>query len=213
MRRGAFVTLEGGEGVGKSTNAAFVAGILRERGLAVVTTREPGGTELGEQIRAWVLHGEHGALSAEVETLLMFAARSAHLDHVIRPALAAGSWVVCDRFTDATWAYQGGGRGADRRLLEQLTATVQRDTAPDLTLLLDAPLEVAAERQAGRAPDHFERESQAFFARVRETYLERAAREPARFALIDAAQPIAAVQAQIRARLESFAQSFEGPRQ
>ena len=206
--RGAFVTLEGGEGVGKSTNLALVVAHLESRGVEVVATREPGGTPLGETIRAWILDGEHGALSAEVEALLMFAARARHLDTVIRPALAAGKWVVCDRFTDATFAYQGGGRGADIGLLDALETGVQRGLEPDLTLLLDAPLDVGRGRIAERTPDHFEREQAPFFERVRRAYLERAQREPKRIKVIDAAGTLDQVQAAIIRELDILLESF-----
>ena len=164
---GAFITLEGLEGVGKSTCVQAVEDALAAAGHDVVVTREPGGTALGEKIREWVLEGDHRALSAETEALLMFAARAHHLDDVIRPALAEGRWVVCDRFTDATIAYQGGGRRADRGWLDALKAGVQRGLEPDLTLLLDAPVEVGLARISDRDPDHFEREDRAFFERVR----------------------------------------------
>ena len=206
--RGAFVTLEGGEGVGKSTNLALVVAHLEARGVGVVATREPGGTPLGETIRAWILDGEHGALSAEVEALLMFAARARHLDTVIRPALAAGKWVVCDRFTDATFAYQGGGRGADIRLLDALETGVQRGLEPDLTLLLDAPLEIGRGRIAARTPDHFEREQAPFFERVRRAYLERAQRDPKRIRVVDAAGALEQVQAAIIQELDTLLESF-----
>ncbi len=199
--RGLFVTLEGIEGVGKSTNLAFTADTLRAAGFEVVTTREPGGTSFGELVRSWILTGDHGKLSADVETLLMFAARAQHLDEVIRPALAAGQCVVCDRFTDATFAYQGGGRGASPTLLASLRAEIQRGLEPDLTLLLDAPLEVGESRIATRIPDHFEREQRSFFERVRGAYGVLAERYPERIKTIDAAQPLAAVQAQISAAL------------
>jgi dTMP kinase len=202
--RGAFITLEGGEGVGKSTNLAFVARTLGDFGLDVITTREPGGTPLGERVRSWILEGDHGRLSAEVEALLMFAARAQHLEQVIRPALTAGQWVVCDRFTDATFAYQGGGRGASSALLNGLRAEVHRGLEPDLTLLLDAPLDVGAERIAARKLDHFEREQRPFFERVRSAYLRLAAEEPARIKTVDAAQPLAAVQQQILAELKAL---------
>ena len=136
---GAFITIEGAEGVGKSSSLAATEQYLKDLGVTVLITREPGGTPLGETIRDWILHGDHGALSAEVEALLMFAARAQHLEHVIRPALAAGKWVICDRFSDATFAYQGGGRGADMTFLQHLAEGVQRGLEPDLTLLLDAP--------------------------------------------------------------------------
>jgi dTMP kinase len=199
MTRAAFITLEGAEGVGKSTNAEFVAATLRARGVDVVTTREPGGTDLGEMVRSWVLDGDHGALTAQVETLLMFAARAHHLDRVIRPALAEGRWVVCDRFTDATFAYQGGGRGADAAWLATLRDAVHDGLAPDLTLLLDAPSAVGRARIANRAPDHFEREREGFFERVRDAYLKLAAAEPRRIKTIDAERPLAAVQRDIAA--------------
>jgi dTMP kinase len=200
----AFVTLEGTEGVGKSTNLAYLEQLLVAAGEKVVVTREPGGTRLGEQIRQWVLEGDHANLSAEVEALLMFAARAQHLDEVIRPALADGAWVLCDRFTDATIAYQGGGRGAAIELLEQLKGAVQRGLEPDLTLLFDAPVEVGIERIADRAPDHFEREDRAFFDRVRTTYLELAERYPERIKRIDAAQPLELVKLELSAHLNEL---------
>src|SRR5215471_13567306 len=207
--KGAFVTLEGGEGVGKSTNLAFVATYLESRSVAVLTTREPGGTPLGETIRHWILHGDHGALSAEIEALLMFAARAQHLDAVIRPAIAEGRWVVCDRFTDATFAYQGGGRGADRRLLDALETAVQRGLEPDLTLLLDAPPDVGRLRIKARAPDHFERERAPFFERVRSAYLDRAQREPRRIKIIDAAAALERVQTDMIRELDALLEAFE----
>jgi dTMP kinase len=207
--RGTFITLEGGEGVGKSTNLGVIATYLASRGVEVLMTREPGGTPLGETIRRWILEGDHGALSAEVEALLMFAARAQHLDAVIRPALAAGKWVVCDRFTDATFAYQGGGRGADARLLEALETNVQRGLAPDLTLLLDAPPEVGRGRIATRgAPDHFEREHAPFFERVRREYLERAQRDPKRIRVVDAAQTPEHVQRDIIRELDALLEAL-----
>ena len=200
----AFVTLEGTEGVGKSTNLAYLEQLLVAAGEKVVVTREPGGTRLGEQIRQWVLTGDHADLSAEVEALLMFAARAQHLDEVIRPALADGAWVLCDRFTDATIAYQGGGRGAAIELLEQLKRAVQRGLEPDMTLLFDAPVEVGIERIADRDPDHFEREDRAFFDRVRTTYLELAERYPERIKRIDAAQPLELVKQELNAHLSEL---------
>jgi dTMP kinase len=201
---GAFITLEGVEGVGKSTNLAFAAATLGSAGVDVLTTREPGGTPLGERVRQWVLEGDHGPLSAEVETLLMFAARAEHLEKVIRPAIAAGRWVLCDRFTDATFAYQGGGRGASLSLLTALRAEVQRGLEPDLTLLLDAPLDVGAQRIATRTPDHFEREARPFFERVREAYLALASQAPTRITVIDASRPLEEVQRKIAAALQDL---------
>ena len=204
MIRGAFISLEGVEGVGKSTNVAFTADAVRRLGFDVVTTREPGGTSLGERVREWILNGDHGKLSAEIEALLMFAARARHLDEVIRPALAAGRWVVCDRFTDATIAYQGGGRGASRGLLDALRAEIQKGLEPDLTLLLDAPLEVGASRIGDRKPDHFEREQRPFFERVRAAYLALAAQHPERIKIVDAAMPLPQVQSQIEAQVAAL---------
>ena len=208
--RGAFISLEGVEGVGKSTNVAFTADAVRSAGFDVVTTREPGGTQLGERVREWILNGDHGTLSPEIEALLMFAARARHLDEIIRPALAAGRWVVCDRFTDATIAYQGGGRGASRSLLDALKAEIQKGLEPDLTLLLDAPLDVGASRISDRKPDHFEREQRPFFERVRNAYLSLAEQYPQRIKVIDAAVPLPRVQRQIEAEVGALVSRF-GP--
>lgn len=209
MSRGAFITLEGIEGVGKSTALATIEAQLATAGVTVKSSREPGGTALGELVRDWVLHGDHGALSAEVETLLMFAARAQHVEELISPTLARGQWVVCDRFSDATLAYQGGGRGADRAFVECLIRAVQKDLVPDLTLLLDAPVEVGFARIDGREHDHFEREQLDFFKRVRETYLSIAAHDPERVKVIDASGELDSVQAQIRAVLEQFIVDFK----
>jgi dTMP kinase len=202
--RGAFISLEGIEGVGKSTNVAFTAETVRKAGYDVVTTREPGGTRFGERVREWILDGDHGQLSAEIEALLMFAARARHLDEVIRPALDAGRWVVCDRFTDATFAYQGGGRGASRALLDTLRKEIQKGLEPDLTLLLDAPLDVGASRIKNRTLDHFEREQRPFFERVRAAYLALAAEQPARIKILDAALPLDLVQQQVEAQVQAL---------
>jgi dTMP kinase len=206
--RGAFISLEGIEGVGKSTNMAFTAETVRAAGFGVVTTREPGGTSFGERVREWILTGDHGQLSAEIETLLMFAARARHLEEVIRPALAAGRWVICDRFTDASFAYQGGGRGASRPLLDTLKSEIQKGLEPDLTLLLDAPLDVGASRISNRVPDHFEREQRPFFERVRAAYLALAAEHPGRIKVIDAALPLGRVQEGIAAHLQALISRF-----
>lgn len=202
--RGAFISLEGVEGVGKSTNVAFTADAVRKAGYDVVTTREPGGTQLGERVRDWILNGDHGSLSPEIEALLMFAARARHLDEVIRPALDSGRWVVCDRFTDATVAYQGGGRGVSRALLDTLRAEIQKGLEPDLTLLLDAPLDVGASRISARKPDHFEREQRPFFERVRAAYLELAAQHPDRIKVVDAAVSLPDVQRRIEAEIAAL---------
>ncbi len=198
---GRFITVEGIEGVGKSTNLSFVANELRRAGHAVVESREPGGTALGERIRDLLLSPDT-RIAPLTELLLMFAARSAHLEEVIRPALLSGKWVVCDRFSDASHAYQGGGRGLPAATIDTLASLVQGDLRPDLTLLLDAPLKVAEERQAGRGHrDRFEQESLEFFGRVQKAYLDLAAREPGRIRLIDAGRPLAAVQEDIRRTL------------
>jgi len=205
---GAFITLEGTEGVGKSTLVELMRERLAQRGYSVVVTREPGGTALGEQIRHWILEDEHAALSADVEALLMFAARGYHLDNVIRPALASNSWVICDRFTDATYAYQGGGRDTSLALLDVLKSAIQGSFAPDLTLLLDAPIDVGLDRISDRPLDHFEREDRAFFERVRARYLAIAREDPARVKVIDATQSLEAVQAQAASELDAFVARF-----
>ena len=208
MPRGAFISPEGGEGVGKASSLAAVEGFLTHRGLDVTTTREPGGTALGEAVRSWLLDGQHENLSAEAEALLMFAARSEHLDQLIRPAIENGTWVVCDRFTDATIAYQGGGRGASRRFLRLLQEEIQHGFGPDLTILLDAPVDVGFARIADRPHDHFERESVEFFARVRKTYLELAAEHPERIRVINADASRQQVQSSIETELEAFCLNF-----
>jgi len=195
-----FITLEGIEGAGKSTVAKFVLAYLARRQIPGRLTREPGGTPLAERIRQLVLERGAEPLSPVTETLLMFAARDLHLQHVIRPALARGEWVVCDRFTDATRAYQGSGRGVDAELIEALAAAVHGGLAPDCTLLLDLPVSVGLARARGRATgesDRFEAETQAFFERVRAGYLGLARREPERFHVIDAAAPLDAVEARV----------------
>lgn len=202
--RGRFITLEGGEGVGKSTNVSVVCEFLREQGREVVATREPGGTPRGEAIRELLLNpDEQEPFAEDAELLLIFAARAQHLARRIRPALKRGAWVVCDRFTDATFAYQGGGRGIDRQRIASLEALVQGALQPDLTLLLDMPVTAARERVVarGNAPDRFERERGAFFEAVRQAYRERADATPQRFEIVDAARPLEAVQADIRQRL------------
>jgi dTMP kinase len=188
MTRGRFITFEGLDGAGKSTHIANLAARLRIRGHEVVVTREPGGTSLGERVRELVLNE---AMHLETETLLMFAARREHVAQVIEPALTRGAWVVCDRFTDATRAYQGGGRGVDREKIEQLAQWVHCRANPDLTLLFDISHELARQRIAGgRVLDRFEREQALFHHNVRERYLELAAAEPARFRIVDAAKSV-----------------------
>ncbi|MGY2461981.1 dTMP kinase [Vreelandella sulfidaeris] len=203
-QRGRFITLEGGEGVGKSTNVSFVAEWLEAQGLDVVLTREPGGTERGEAIRALLLDpAPQEPLHVDAELLLMFAARAQHLAEKILPALARGAWVVCDRFTDATFAYQGGGRGIASERIAVLEKFVQQGLSPDLTLLLDMPQEAAKQRLESRLRDRheqrdrFEQEQADFFQAVREAYLARATEAPERFAVIDAQCALEKVQEQI----------------
>ena len=204
-KRGRFITLEGGEGVGKSTNVGFVAEWLEAQGLEVVRTREPGGTERGEAIRALLLdQAPQEPLHVDAELLLMFAARAQHLVEKILPALARGAWVVCDRFTDATFAYQGGGRGIAKERIAVLENFVQQGLSPDLTLLLDMPKEAAKQRLEVRLRDRheqldrFEQEQADFFQAVRDAYLARAEEAPERFAVIEAQHSLEEVQAQIR---------------
>lgn len=209
---GRFITIEGPEGVGKTTNVEFVVAHLRAQGLDVVETREPGGTPLAERIRGLLLEAAPGEMPPVAELLLVFAARASHLRERIRPALERGAWVVCDRFTDATYAYQGGGRGLEDTAIAELERRVQDGLRPDLTLLLDAPPEVTGHRRQARATDdRFEREDAAFFARVRARYLELARTEPCRVRLIDAAASLPAVRAAIAAALDAFVAANVAP--
>ena len=201
---GKFITVEGIEGVGKTTNMAFVEQTLRAAGCEVVVTREPGGTALGEAIRGLLLDPHYTGMDPVCELQLMFAARAEHLAKVIRPALAQGQWVLCDRFTDATFAYQGGGRGIDTGIIERLETLVQGGFRPDLTLLLDVPVEIGLARASERStPDRFEQEKVDFFERVRQAYLQMAAAAADRYRIIDASRPLDAVQLQL---LEALAQ-------
>jgi dTMP kinase len=198
---GRFITVEGIDGAGKSTHLEAMASWLRERGHRVLVTREPGGTPLAETLRDLVLHQ---AMEPLTEALLVFAARRDHLVQQIVPALSRGETVLCDRFTDATFAYQGGGRGFDHAVLAQLESWVQQGRQPDLTLWFDLPAAQAAERRAAvRAPDRFEAQDLAFFERVQAGYAARAAADPARFVRIDSRQDKAAVWAEVRAALQS----------
>lgn len=195
MIRGKFITLEGGEGVGKSTNLAFIKDYLEQHDLTVVVTREPGGTQLAEKIRELLLDNQSEAISEQAELLMMFAARAQHIKHVIEPALASGKWVLCDRFTDATYAYQGGGRNMKISTIEWLENLVQGPLRPDLTLLLDAPVEIGIARARERgAFDRFESEKVSFFESVRRAYLLQAELHPERIKLIKANQPLSDVQ-------------------
>jgi dTMP kinase len=199
---GKFITLDGVDGAGKSTHLGFVADWLRQQGREVIVTREPGGTPLGETLRELLLHRE---MDADTELLLMFAARQEHLAQLILPALARGAWVLSDRFTDASYAYQCGGRGIAVERIAALEAWVQRGFSPDLTLLFDVPSEVAeARRSAARAADRFEREADSFFNRVRQAYLDRAQADPKRIRVLDACHSIAELQAEISQLLQEL---------
>lgn len=200
--RGKFITLEGVDGAGKSTHIPFIADLLATRKHEVILTREPGGTPLGEKLRELLLHHP---MHVETETLLMFAARNEHLHQVIQPALDRGDWVLSDRFTDASFAYQHGGRGVAADKIQALELWVQGQLQPDLTLLFDVPVEVSCRRLAGaRDPDRFEQESAPFFERIRTAYLQRAAAFPQRFRVIDANRSLE----QIRQELEQILTSF-----
>jgi len=205
---GRFITVEGIEGVGKTTNIEFIERLLRDAGKDVVMTREPGGTSLGEDIRELLLGHKHDGMSRDAELLLMFAARAEHLDKIIQPALDSDKWVLCDRFTDATYAYQGGGRGFDTAPIAALETLVQDSLRPELTLLLDVSVDIGLDRAGKRSePDRFEKEKHDFFERVRQTYLKRAHDDPARMKIIDASQHLDAVQVQIKETLMGFLQS------
>jgi dTMP kinase len=198
MQRGKFLTIEGTEGVGKSTNVAFVRDWLSARGIEVVVSREPGGTPLAEEVRQLLLAKREEPVAETAELLLVFAARAQHLQQVILPALARGAWVLCDRFTDATYAYQGGGRGLNATIIAQLETLVQGDLRPDLTLILDIDVTLGLNRARERGElDRFESETVSFFERVRLAYRARAANNAARYAVINAGQTLAGVQADI----------------
>jgi dTMP kinase len=205
--RSRFITFEGGEGVGKSTQITRTAQWLRSRGLDVVVTREPGGTPRAELLRKVLLERDAESMPQSCELLLMFAARATHLANLIEPALDRGAWVLCDRFTDATYAYQGGGRGLPEHDIDALVRIVHPARQPDLTLLLDAPaaigLERARVRNATHGPDRFETERIEFFDRVRQCYLDRARRDPARIKVIDATDSMDIVQSTIAAQIQA----------
>lgn len=203
--QGSFITLEGIEGAGKSTCMAEVLNVLKENGRKVLETREPGGTPLGEALRQLLLGHQHTGMHEDTELLLMFAARAEHLHQKILPALQSGQWVLCDRFTDASYAYQGGGRGMDMKRIATLEAWVQGDVRPHLTLLMDLPVAQGLERAGKRSsPDRFESETLAFFERVRQAYLDIAGRDPDRVKIIDASRTLTEVQAQVRAVIKTF---------
>lgn len=210
MKRGVFITLEGGEGAGKSTNVQWLADYLRARGKTVLVTREPGGTSVGEAIRGVLLDPELPSMHNDTELLLMFAARNEHLQRKILPALAQGTWVLCDRFTDATYAYQGSGRGIDQQRIGALEAWVQGELRPDYVLLfdLDVATGMARAHARGRA-DRFEQEHSTFFEKIRAGYLQRAARHPELYPIINAALALDEVQAQLQIVIERIIQQVD----
>jgi dTMP kinase len=202
--KGQVITVEGIEGVGKTTNIEFIQQRLLATGKDVVVTREPGGTPLGEAIRGLLLDPEYTGMDSSCELQLMFAARAEHLARVIRPALDRGQWVLCDRFTDATYAYQGGGRGIDTKIIARLEELVQGDFRPDVTLLLDVPVEIGLARASERGKlDRFEQEKVEFFERVRQAYLSMARQHATRYRIVDASQPLEQVQQQLEVVIQS----------
>ncbi|MCP1647661.1 dTMP kinase [Pseudomonas nitroreducens] len=208
---GLFITLEGPEGAGKSTNREYLAERLRERGIEVQLTREPGGTPLAERIRELLLDPSDEKMAVDTELLLVFAARAQHIAEVIRPALERGAVVLCDRFTDATYAYQGGGRGLPVERIAQLESFVQGGLRPDLTLVFDLPVEIGLSRAAARGRlDRFEQEGRDFFEAVRNTYLRRARAEPTRYHILDAAQSLAEVQRDLDGLLPTLLERLNG---
>ena len=205
---GCFITIEGGEGAGKSTNIDYIQKYLVGQGIDLVLTREPGGTPLGEKIRGLLLDKENHIVS-DAELLLMFAARSQHMAEVIKPALARGQWVLCDRFTDATYAYQGGGRGIPEEHIAVIENWVQGSLRPDVTLLLDLPVDLGLARAGARSePDRFETENDSFFSKVRQCYLDMARRYPDRYRVIDASMPLEAVQYQLHDVLDKLLKQY-----
>jgi dTMP kinase len=204
-QRGLFITVEGGEGVGKTTNLETLKQWMQAQGIPYVLTREPGGTPLAEDIRHLLLDKREESVSATAELLLIFAARAQHLQQVIEPALSAGQWVLCDRFTDATYAYQGGGRGMPPAGIAQLETLVQGELRPDLTLLFDAPVEVGMARAGKRGElDRFELEQAAFFEQVRQSYLVRARAEPGRFRMVDTDRPLDEIARELKSVMNLF---------
>ncbi len=205
MSQGKFITVEGQDGAGKSTNVEVVKGKLTQQGISFIHTREPGGTEFGEKVRELLLNSGDEQLGDQAELLLIFAARAQHLKQVIQPAIARGDWVLCDRFTDATYAYQGAGRGLEHSTIETLENLIQGELRPDLTLLLDLPVEVGESRAGQRSkPDRFELQKLEFKQRVRDCYLARAALEPDRIKIVDASQSLEEVESSIVSAIDEF---------
>lgn len=208
MQSGKLITLEGIEGVGKSSNLRFIADYLIEKGFSVCTTREPGGTPLAENLRKILLSEYEEKTQAETELLILYAGRFQHVECMIKPALAQGKWVVCDRFNDATFAYQGAGRGIEREKIEMLDQWALKGFCPALTIILDAPVDIAFSRiQKNRDLDRFEKEKKIFFERIREAYLARAAQVPTRYRVVDASRTLSEVQADLRDLLDKFIQA------
>jgi dTMP kinase len=202
---GKFITVEGIEGAGKTTCMKVVTEVIEHQGINAIHTREPGGTDLGEDLRSMLLGHKHTGMSDDAELLMMFAARAEHIAQKIQPALDDGKWVLCDRFTDATYAYQGYGRGIPLEKISGLENWVQGKLRPDFTLLMDLPVEVGMERAGKRsAPDRFESEAWDFFERIRQGYLSIAAEQPSRVKVIDASQDLPDVQAQVKTAIEAF---------
>ena len=205
LSKALFITLEGSEGVGKTSNMSFIKSMLDDAGINFIETREPGGTPLGEALRKNLLGEDFKGMADDTELMLMFAARAEHVAKVILPALEQGKWVLCDRFVDSTFAYQGGGRELDISRIEGLEKWVLGELRPDVTLLLDAPVEVGRERAGKRsAPDRFEQERDAFFNRVRDTYLLRAKNDPERIKVIDATGDLVSVTTQVKNILQAY---------
>ena len=204
MTKGKFITVEGGDGVGKSTQISLIYEFLKEKRLQVKLTREPGGTEIGEMIRNWILYGEHDQLDLTTEASLMFAARAYHVDHIIRPSIENGIWVVSDRFTDATYAYQGYAKGLNIEVIETLEKTIINDFKPHMTFLLDSEIDLSRERMKDRTLDYFEREDDSFYHKIRNGYLKLANANKERIKIINASQSIENVNAEINSYLETL---------
>ena len=205
MERGKFITIDGVEGAGKSTQITFICDYLKAKGVNVILTREPGGTDVGEKIRTLLLSNSTGKMHADTELLLMFAARNEHIQNKIMPALKQGDWVLSDRFTDASYAYQGGGRGLDVERIAQLEQWVLQDFTPDMTLLLDVPVEIGMSRVESRGKkDRIELEATDFFNRVRQAYIDRSEQFPDRIKLIDSSQTVEHTKQQIKVILDSL---------
>lgn len=204
MTNGKFITVEGGDGVGKSTQISLIYEFLQGKGLQVKLTREPGGTEIGEMIRNWILYGEHDQLDLTTEASLMFAARAYHVDHIIRPSIENGIWVVSDRFTDATYAYQGYAKGLNIEVIETLEKTIINDFKPHMTFLLDSEIDLSRKRMKDRTLDYFEREDDSFYHKIRKGYLKLANANKERIKIINASQSIENVNAEINSYLEAL---------